>query len=60
MEKERKNKKSGEDAPHTPLTSIKIFYRDLQKIKKKKDKKNRKMLCKNWIGEKPLMKIFMF
>lgn len=29
-------KKIGEKAPHTPLTSIKIFYRDPQKIKKKK------------------------
>ncbi|MCL2414823.1 MAG: hypothetical protein FWC94_06180 [Bacteroidales bacterium] len=43
-EKERKNewkrkgkkKKIGEIASHTPITSIKIFYRDPQKIRKKK------------------------
>jgi hypothetical protein len=32
---EKKNKK-GEIAPHTPITSIKIFYRDPSKVKKKK------------------------
>jgi CRISPR subtype II RNA-guided endonuclease Cas9/Csn1 len=32
---DKKNKK-GESKPHTPITSIKIFYRDPQKIKKKK------------------------
>jgi CRISPR subtype II RNA-guided endonuclease Cas9/Csn1 len=34
----RKNQKKrvGENAPHTPLTSIKIFYRDPLRVKKKK------------------------
>jgi CRISPR-associated endonuclease Csn1 len=32
---EKKNKK-GEEAPHTPISSIKVFYRDPSKIKKKK------------------------
>jgi len=32
-----KKKKIGEIAPHTPITSIKIFYRDPKKIKKKKE-----------------------
>ncbi|MBK6384333.1 MAG: hypothetical protein IPF69_12890 [Chitinophagaceae bacterium] len=33
---EKKNKK-GEIAPHTPITSVKVFYRDPAKIKKKKN-----------------------
>lgn len=32
---EKKNKK-GETAPHTPISSIKVFYRDPTKLKKKK------------------------
>jgi CRISPR-associated endonuclease Csn1 len=32
---EKKNKK-GETAPHTPISSVKVFYRDPTKIKKKK------------------------
>lgn len=32
---EKKNKK-GKSAPHTPISSIKVFYRDPTKIKKKK------------------------
>lgn len=31
-----KKKKVGDDAPHTPISSIKVFYRDPAKIKKKK------------------------
>lgn len=31
-----KKKKVGEEAPHTPISSIKVFYRDPTKIKKKK------------------------
>lgn len=33
---EKKNKK-GEIAPHTPITSVKVFYRNPSKIKKKKN-----------------------
>jgi CRISPR/Cas system Type II protein with McrA/HNH and RuvC-like nuclease domain len=32
---ERKNKKS-EHSPHTPISSVKVFYRDPSKVKKKK------------------------
>jgi len=33
-----KKKKVGENAPHTPISSIKVFYRDPAKIKTKKGK----------------------